>query len=130
MNVLFKYLTHSEFSKTENFVLWTNLLTACFAFWFNRKAYKSGIPQLRKSAFLTAWLAVLYVAAYLFLILTNADFFAWSGLIRGISIVAWIIVWIQPARVSVKVWKAYPTDIRDEMRLTEENKFGRKKVKK
>lgn len=44
-----------------------------------------------------AGLAVCYVVAYLYLIASSVEVQDWSAVMRGVSTLAWVIVWIDPA---------------------------------
>ena len=98
-------LSNDSLSILENFIIWVNFFGAAFALYINRKAFKQGIPRLRRSHLLIAGLATIYCIGYLLLLFSDIQFLVWSSAFRGVSILVWPIVWAMPALSSVSVWK-------------------------
>lgn len=104
---LINRLSNVQLSVFDNWVIWMNFAGSASAYWFNRKASKMGLISLRKTHFLISGLAAFYTASYLFLLLFDPKFMAWSSFMRGVSLVVWPVVWAWPAVVSMRTWKKF-----------------------
>ncbi len=98
-------LSNPTLSMFDNFIIWMNLIGAGVSFYWQREASRIGIPALRRTHLAVATLAVLYVLAYLFLLVGDLLFLNWSSYMRGVSLVVWPVVWTWNAVVSIKVWR-------------------------
>ena len=115
MTYLLHLLSNDNLTLFENFVIWINFFGACFAFYFNRKAFKSGIPRFRRESFLIAGLAFIYCVSSLILLLLDPTFLVWSSAMRGVSIMVWPIVWALPAVTSVRLWTELEAKVLEEV---------------
>jgi hypothetical protein len=95
-------------SGVEEFVIVVNLVCVVVAFAVNVWAAKVGIIRLRTVHAAIATVCIIYVFGYVWLLgwlgvfgLDAPSAEAWSSVFRGISLVAWVAVWIAPAAVSV-----------------------------
>lgn len=51
-------------------------------------------------------LALLYGCGYVTVLTGWVPILSWSSFFRGVSLVAWVLVWIVPAMASVRTWRA------------------------
>lgn len=112
MDSLFNF-AYSRVGGVENVLIWLNLLGATGAFLVNRKAYKIGIPSHRKTSFLVARISVFYIVAFGVLILFDPSYLEWASIMRGVALVVWPVVWMQPAWMSIKIWREFPNLLRE-----------------
>jgi hypothetical protein len=66
-------------------------------------AARVGLFRLRTVHAAITTVSLLYVGGYLWLLFGNVDPARWSSVFRGISLVAWVVVWVVPAVVSVRM---------------------------
>lgn len=104
------WLTNPSLSGFDNFVIWVNMALAMAALHWNVVAARVGIAGMRSARAMVAGLAVLYIAAYLVLVISDVQAAQWSSLMRGVSIVVWLVVWTNPARRSIELWGRVPGD--------------------
>jgi hypothetical protein len=78
----------------------------------NWHAARVGLFRLRTIHAAIATISVLYVAGYLWLLFGNVDPARWSSTLRGLSLVAWVVVWIMPAVLSIRTTRELHTAIR------------------
>jgi hypothetical protein len=77
-------------------------LWALAVFW-NVAAARCGVAEGVRLRAATAALALVYMAANITLLFSTVNPARWSDLLRGVSIAALPVVWIQPARLSVRM---------------------------
>lgn len=68
----------------------------------NWRAAHAGLFRFRTIHAAIGAVSVLYVAGYLWLLFGNVDPARWSSTLRGLSLVAWLVVWILPAVISTR----------------------------
>lgn len=91
----------------DTVLIWLTLLGSLIACGSALRAVRSGIPLLRPLAAATAALAGIYAVAYLALLaLWGESNLRWSQVMRGVSVVAWLVVWAGWPWMSVKAWRA------------------------
>lgn len=83
-------------------VVWLNLGLACVAAGVSFHAAFHGMPTRRAHHAGIGALSVLYVIGYVWLLAHPERAGVWSEFFRGVSLVAWSVVWILPARQSVE----------------------------
>lgn len=78
----------------------------------NWQAARVGLFRLRTIHAAIGTISVLYVAGYLWLLFGNVDPARWSSTLRGLSLVAWLVVWILPAAISIRATRELHEAIR------------------
>jgi hypothetical protein len=73
------------------------------AIFWNVAAAMCGVAEAVKVRAASAALAIVYFAANVVLLFTHVNPARWSDLMRGVAILAIPIVWVIPARLSVKM---------------------------
>ena len=96
---------NQNLSTVDNIVIWINLIFASIAAYISYTASKEGILGMRNTFKLVSGLAWLYSFAYVVLLVSDVNFFAWSSIMRGVSVFAWSVVWTLPALMSIRLWK-------------------------
>lgn len=66
-------------------------------------AGRGGLTALRRLHVATAVLAAIYVAGYAWVLFGEPGIEQWSSVMRGVSIAAWVIVWVGPGVVSIRL---------------------------
>ena len=93
------------------FVAQVNLLCIVVAFGVNWWAIKRSPPQKRPIRAMITCLCGLYVVAYIWLLSEFPErILMWSRYMRGVSIVVWGVVWIAPAIMDVRIYRARQSD--------------------
>lgn len=96
-----------------NCIIWLNVIGAVVAAFFNLKAARNNPAPWQKIRLLTGVYSIIYVVGYMWLLGIGTDGIeAWSQTMRGVSVLAWPLVWIAPAYVSTRVWNNVRRDIR------------------
>lgn len=81
-------------------VVWLNLICVCFAAGFQLVASRQGSAIKRHLFGATFGLSLVYAGSYVWLLLDFPDRVQdWSQVMRGVSLVTWVVVWIVPALV-------------------------------
>jgi len=84
------------FTTLADFIIWINLagatLSVIVAYWAAKRLPKA----LHAILIPIGILACIYVVAYVLLLSGVVAFARWSEVMRGVSIMAWFIVWIYP----------------------------------
>lgn len=98
-----------------------NLVCVVVAVVVNWWAARSGLFRLRTIHAAIATVAGLYVAGYLWLLgllplIDAPDPARWSSVLRGLSLVAWVVVWIMPAVLSIRTTSELHAAIRERQR--------------
>lgn len=86
----------------DEWVATLSLVGALVSVVANWWAARSGLFRFRTVHAAIATISVLYVAGYVWLLFGNVDPARWSSTLRGLSLVAWVVVWICPACMSIK----------------------------
>lgn len=89
-------------SGVEEFVVVVNLVCVLVSVVANVWAARVGLLRCRTAHAAIAAVSGIYVVGYLWLLSGDVTGEAWSSVFRGISLVAWVVVWIIPALLSVK----------------------------
>ena len=81
-------------------------------------AARSGLFRFRVVHAAIAAVSAMYVAGYLWLLgwlpgVAGPEVMVWSSVFRGISLVAWVVVWICPACMSIRATRELHAAIRD-----------------
>lgn len=98
-------------SLTDTVVAWLNVTMVTASIIVNWYAFYKGIPGLRMVHAATAVLSTFYVLGYIWLLSFVHDVSTWSSAMRGLSVLAWLIVWIAPALQSIKIWRNMRTAV-------------------
>jgi uncharacterized membrane protein len=91
----------------EHALIWVTLALAVGAVAVNGVAATRGPSPLRIASAARAGLAVVYVAAYIWLLANPTKRLAWSKTLAGVAIVAWVVVWIVPAITALHLERSY-----------------------
>ncbi len=91
---------------------WVNVVLAAIAAVTNFLAGHRGLLVMRPLRYMVGALASLYVALYLWLLLGSVAVAEWSNVVRGIASVAWLVVWIAPAAMGLRVAKRADRQLR------------------
>lgn len=86
------------------FVVGINLVLVSIATGVNLWACRHGDPRLRPLWAATAVVCVVYVAAYVWLMVGDVDRGKWSEQVVGVGIPAWIIGWMAPAILTIHLF--------------------------
>jgi hypothetical protein len=73
------------------------------AVWCNVDAVRHGVLEAVKVRAATAALALIYFVANVVLLFSHVNPATWSDLLRGVGTLAIPIVWVAPARMSVRI---------------------------
>ena len=84
-------------------IAWANLIGAFVATVLNVQAARHGAIRARWLHAMTAVVGVAYVFGYSWLLCTLDDPRRWSETMRGVAVVAWVIVWWTPAILSLRL---------------------------
>lgn len=91
--------------KLNQFLVGLACVLSLWAAITNMRAARIGYPAGRVLCAMRSTLAFVYTGAYLFLYFHPADRLQWSYIVQGVSIPVWLIVWRQPAVVSLRLAK-------------------------
>lgn len=83
-------------SGPDAWVIYANLAGALFACAVNIWSARHGFPDWSPLRWAVAAIAALYVAGYIALLAGWVPLDAWSRFFRGVSPVAWFVVWAGP----------------------------------
>lgn len=86
-------------------VIWVNLAGAVFACAVNAVAAVGGLAPWRPLRAAVALLAAVYASSYVALLAGLWQTDAWSETMRGVSPVAWLVVWSGPPIQSALWWR-------------------------
>ena len=88
----------------DQWVAILNLLGAGVSVVVNWQASRAGLFRFRVLHAAIVAVSVMYVAGYLWLlgVFGEVQVQRWSSVMRGFSLVAWLVVWILPAVVSIR----------------------------
>lgn len=67
-------------------------------------AARHSLPELRSTFAAGGVLASIYSGAYVWLAMNFERAREWSALIRPVGLVTWLVVWILPPMISMRVW--------------------------
>ena len=96
----------------DAWVIALNLVGVTVSVVVNWWAGRHGLFRFRPVHSTVAALSLLYVAGYAWLLLTDVEVARWSSVLRGLSLLAWVVVWIAPAVVSLRASKELHAAIR------------------
>lgn len=103
----------NQIRMADEWVAAVSMLGAVVSVVVNWWAARSGLLRFRTVHAAIATISVLYVAGYVWLLFGNVDPARWSSTLRGLSIVAWVVVWICPACMSIKATRELHAAIRE-----------------
>lgn len=86
------------------FVIWTNAVLAAIAAVTLLLAARHSFPELRATFAAGGVLASIYTGSYIWLAMNLERAKEWSQLMRPVGMVAWLVAWILPAAISMRVW--------------------------
>lgn len=89
-------------NQLDRWVILANSLLAAGASAINLRVGLTLTEPWRSVRVIIGALAAIYAVAYVWLFVTQ-DVGPWSSLMRGVSLIAWPVVWIRPAVVNAKV---------------------------
>jgi hypothetical protein len=93
----------SQLSVAEIIVVLVNVAMVSASAVINWRASQHGVVRYRMVHAAVASLSGVYAVGYLFLLFGDVSVQNWSSLFRGVSIVAWPVVWWWPALTSLYV---------------------------
>lgn len=95
-----------------------NMTLAAVAAWANfRTAHR--VPRRAAQRAVVGTLSAIYVCAYAWLIIFDNQV-AWSRVMQGVSLTAWVTVWIWPPLLTVKISDEINAAIRAKLELERE----------
>lgn len=103
----------NQIPAVDEWVALLSLLGAVISVVANWWAARSGLFRFRAVHAAIAAISLLYVTGYLWLLFGDVDPARWSSTLRGLSLVAWVVVWICPACMSIRVTREMHAAIRD-----------------
>lgn len=88
----------------DQWVAILNVIAAGVSVIVNWQASRAGLFRFRVLHAAIMAVSVMYVAGYLWLlgVFGDVQVARWSSVMRGFSLVAWLVVWILPAVVSIR----------------------------
>jgi hypothetical protein len=92
-----------QLSAAEIIVLLVNIAMVAASVVINWRAAQHGVVRYRVVHAAVAALSGVYAAGYLVLLLGDVSVENWSSIFRGVSVVAWPVVWWWPALTSLRV---------------------------
>ena len=93
----------NQIDVVDEIVAGVSLVGALLSLVVSWVAARRGLIRFRTLHAAVAAMSTVYVAGYLWLMLGNPAPAFWSSVMRGFSLVAWGVVWIAPAVVSLTV---------------------------
>ena len=96
-------LLTSDRDTTTKIFVGGGLLGSIYAVYWTWRGAREAVAAMRPVYAAVCTLAFLYLLSYSFIIFTNVDELKWSYWVRGLAIVAWVVVWAAPARRSIKI---------------------------
>lgn len=108
-------------------IIWANLICCLVAVTANMWAStrRGGWSEWRPLRLAVALLAVVYATGYALLLAGTVDLRSWSAFYRGVSPVAWLVVWAGPAVWSTHVWRRFSRGLSEHVR-DEMDRVGRR----
>jgi hypothetical protein len=89
------------------------------AIWWNVKAAK-GVPIVAQSKWAVAGLASIYFVLYMVLLFSNISQASWASITGGIAIIQWQVVWVSPAKATLKgatqIGQAFETEVNSRLK--------------
>ena len=89
--------------KLTQFLVLLGALLAGWAAFTNMRAARRGVHRGRVLCAMRGVLALVYSGAYFWLYFNPAERLHWSYVMQGVSLPVWLIVWRQPAVVSLQI---------------------------
>ena len=110
----------NQLPKVDQWVAVVNVVCVSMSVIVNWWAARSGLFRFRTVHAAIAAVSGLYVVGYLWLLgaLPGVDAPSvpqWSSVLRGFAIIAWLVVWITPAVMSVRMNRDLHSAIRDRL---------------
>lgn len=96
-------LLTSDRDPTTKILVGGGLIGSIYAIYWTWRAAREAVAAMRPVYAAVCALAVLYLISYLVIIFTSVDELRWSYWVRGLAVVAWVVVWAAPARRSIKI---------------------------
>ena len=87
----------------DRFIVAVTCVLAAVASGVNVWAALRGPVALRPMNAARAGLAAVYTAAYIWLLINPDKRLAWSHTMTGVSLAAWVLVWITPAAIAIRL---------------------------
>lgn len=85
-------------------VVWVSVGLSAVAAVTMLLAARHSLPELRAVFAAGGVLASIYCGAYIWLAMNFERARDWSALMRPVALMAWLVVWILPAAISMRVW--------------------------
>lgn len=89
----------------DNLVIWLNVFGAMFAGYWTLKASRLAVRAMRPVYAAIFTITQIYIFGYLVLLFTDVDVLDWGSVMRGVSIMVWLVVWSGPAIMSIRLAK-------------------------
>lgn len=93
----------NHLSTAEIIVVLVNIVMVTAAVVINWRASQHGVVRYRIVHAAVAALSGVYAVGYLFLLLGDVSVENWYSIFRGVSVIAWPVVWWWPALTSLRV---------------------------
>ena len=107
----------NQIGRVDEVVAVLSLISAIASFVMSGLAAREGLIKLRPGHAAVATVSLIYVAGYVWLILGTPTSGEWSSVMRGFSLVAWVVVWIVPAWVSLALARELRRAIKERSEL-------------
>ena len=86
-------------------IVGANLVLSLTSAGVNFYAANKGLPKQRPVYMAIGVVSVIYAIAWGWLLVLGANDETWTSIMRGFTLLAWVVTWIAPAFVSIHIWK-------------------------
>ncbi len=88
----------------DMFVIWASVCMSSIAAVTLFLAARHSLPELRATFAAGGVLASIYCGSYLWLAFNFERSKEWSALMRPVALLSWLVAWVLPAAISMRVW--------------------------
>ena len=103
----------NQIGRVDEVVAVLSLISAIASFVMSGLAAREGLIKLRPGHAAVSVMSLVYVAGYCWLLFGNPTSAQWSSVMRGFSLTAWIVVWLAPAWVSLRIARELQRALKD-----------------
>lgn len=103
----------NQIGRVDEWVAVLSLLSAVASVVMSWQASRHGLLGLRSVHAAVSVMSLVYVAGYCWLLFGNPTSAQWSSVMRGFSLTAWIVVWLAPAWVSLRIARELQRALKD-----------------
>lgn len=91
---------------SEEIVLAVNVAMVAISVVLAWRAARHGVYRLRSAHTASATIGLIYVFGYAWLLFGDVSVTTWSAIFRGVSLVAWPVVWWWPSILSTRIHRS------------------------